>query len=529
FRRSGFGLSREERERVRDIQNRIAELGLEFRRNITSYRDTLFITEDQASGLPRDYLNERRMKDGSYAIDLSYPSYFPFMKVAESDELRRELSYKFLNRARRNNLEILDDIIRERRKLADVLGYSSYAAYRTEDRMAGYPAAVWEFEQDLEQSLQQKASRDYREMLKIKSERTGKPATVIHPWEKWFYENQLLETKYRVDPEEVKNYFEVGRVIEGLFAITQRLFNLDYREVENPSVWHEDVRMYEVRDRGTQELIGRFYLDLFPRPDKYQHAAAFSVVIGKKLPEGYQIPSYALVCNFPRPGAEQPSLLPHEDVETFFHEFGHLLHGIVTRSPLMSYAGTAVPRDFVEAPSQMLENWVWHKESLSLFARHYETGEAIPEDLVDRMLAARNLNSGTKTLQQIFYGVLDFTLHDGFDPDGEKTTTDVLRELQNEITPYPYQEDTHFQAAFGHLYGYGAAYYGYLWSQVYAQDMFSVFEERGILDPETGLRYRRAVLEKGGTEDPLVMVEGFLGREPNNRAFLKSLGLEVSP
>ncbi|MFQ6615545.1 MAG: M3 family metallopeptidase [Fidelibacterota bacterium] len=529
FRRSGFGLSREKRERVKDIQNRIAELGLEFRRNISSYQDTLFITQDQASGLPEDYLNERRIQDGAYAIDLSYPSYFPFMKFADSDSARKELSYRFLNRAREGNLDILDDIIRERRRLADILGYSSYAAYRTEDRMAANPNTVWKFEQDLEQSLQEKAARDFREMLEMKAQLTGRPATVVYPWEKWYYETKLLETKYRVDQEEVKQYFEVSQATKGLFSITQRLFNLDYREVKNPSVWHPDVRMFEVLDRDTQELLGRFYLDLFPRPNKYQHAAAFSVVMGKRLEEGYQLPAYALVCNFPKPTAEQPSLLPHDDVETFFHEFGHLLHGILTRSPLLSYSGTSVPRDFVEAPSQMLENWVWNEESLSLFARHYETGEVIPENLVDRMLAAKNLNSGTKSLQQVFYGVLDFTLHDGFDPDGEKTTTDIVRELQNEITPYPYQDDTHFQGAFGHLYGYAAAYYGYLWSQVYAQDMFSIFEENGILDPETGFKYRKAILEKGGTEDPLVMVKDFLGREPNNRAFLRSLGLEVTP
>ncbi|MFQ6674570.1 MAG: M3 family metallopeptidase [Fidelibacterota bacterium] len=199
----------------------------------------------------------------------------------------------------------------------------------------------------------------------------------------------------------------------------------------------------------------------------------------------------------------------------------------MTKSALMTYAGTGVARDFVEAPSQMLENWVWNKESLSLFAKHYKTGEVIPGELVDRMLAAKNLDSGTKTLQQVFYGMFDFTLHDGFDPDGEETTTDVLRKLQNEITPYPYQEDTHFQAAFGHLYGYAAGYYGYLWSLVYAQDMFSTFEKNGILDPETGIRYRTLILEKGGTEDPLELVREFLGREPNNEAFLKNLGLEV--
>ena len=242
---------------------------------------------------------------------------------------------------------------------------------------------------------------------------------------------------------------------------------------------------------------------------------------------GYTKPATALVCNFPKPTEYQPSLLTHDDVETYFHEFGHLVHGVLTLSPLMYYAGTAVARDFVEAPSQMLENWVWEKESLALFAKHYKTNEVIPDELLDKMFAAKNVNSGTKALQQIYYGVLDFTLHSDFDPDGDKTTTDIVASLQNEITLYPYQEGTHKEASFGHLNGYGAAYYGYKWSEVYAQDMFSIFEEKGVMNKEQGMRYRKIILEKGGTEDPLSLVKEFLGREPNSNAFLRNMGLNI--
>ena len=265
---------------------------------------------------------------------------------------------------------------------------------------------------------------------------------------------------------------------------------------------------------------------MFPRANKYGHAAAFSVTMGKMTDAGYTKPTTALVCNFPKPTEFQPSLLTHDNVETYFHEFGHLVHGVLTKSPLMNYAGTSVARDFVEAPSQMLENWVWQKESLSLFAKHYNTGEVIPDELLNKMLAAKNVNSGTKALQQVFYGVLDFTLHDGFDPDGSQTITEVVSFLQNDITFYPYQEGTHMEAAFGHLNGYGAAYYGYKWSEVYAQDMFSVFEKEGIMNEEEGLRYRRIILEKGGTEEPISLVREFLGRESNSSAFLRSMGLE---
>lgn len=525
FNRSGFGLNKEKREFVRGIKNRLANIGLEFRRNISSYQDTLFISEEESAGLTETFKKERLQKDGTYAIDMSYPSYFTFMKYAESNNSRKALYYKFLNRASKKNIEVLDDMLRYRKKLADILGYDTFAEYRTEILMAKNPERVWNFENELKESLYEKAVQEYAAMLEIKSAITGEPAEVIFPYEKRYYQNKLLEEEYQVDEEEVKSYFELNNVINGLFTITQQLFNITYCEVDSPSVWHKDVRMFEVFDDETDELIGRFYLDLFPRPNKYHHAAAFSVVIGKMLPQGYQKPVYTLVCNFPKPTQDQPSLLTHDNVETFFHEFGHLLHGLLTKSELIKYAGTGVVQDFVEAPSQMLENWVWNKESLSLFAIHYETGEVIPEELVDKMLAAKNLNSALNTLQQVFYGVLDFTLHDGYNPDGEITTTDILRELQNEITFYPYQEGTYFQTNFGHLKGYAAAYYGYLWSEVYAQDMFSVFEARGILDSDTGMLFRKIILEKGGTEDPFVLVSQFLGREPNNRAFLKSLGL----
>ena len=202
-----------------------------------------------------------------------------------------------------------------------------------------------------------------------------------------------------------------------------------------------------------------------------------------------------------------------------------MVHGVLTTSLLVSYAGTSGARDFVEAPSQMLENWVWQKESLGLFAKHYKTGDIIPGQLVDKMLAAKNINSGTKGLQQVFYGILDFTLNDGYDPDGKQTSTELVKQLQNEVTLYPYQKGTNQQASFGHLNGYGAAYYGYKWSEVYAHDMFSIFKKKGIMDPDTGLRYRKIILEKGGTADPLDLVKEFLGRDPNSEAFLRSMGI----
>jgi len=525
YKRIGFTLSKDEREKVKTVLDVLTDLGLEFDKNIRAAQDTLFLDTIDLAGLPDNYKKERLQNNGKYAIDMTYPSYVPFMDQAESDEAREALRYKFNNRARAENIGVLNDILRNRMKLVKLLGYNSYAEYRTEDRMARNPKNVWDFENALKQQLRGKAENDVAEMLTIKSVRLGKNTKTIHPWEAGFYENQVKLKKYNLDREEVRQYFEFNNVTEGLFTIYQRLFNVRFEKVQNPSVWHEDVQMFSIYDKTTSALIGNFYLDMFPRANKYGHAAAFSVVMGKMTENGYQKPATALVCNFPKPTDFQPSLLTHENVETYFHEFGHLVHGVLTTSQLISYAGTSVARDFVEAPSQMLENWVWQKESLSLFAKHYETGEVIPEELLEKMIAAKNINSGTKALQQIFYGIYDFTLNDGFDPDGNKSTTDLIKELKNEITFYPYQEGTHQQASFGHLNGYGAAYYGYKWSEVYAQDMFSVFEANGILNPDIGLKYRRIILEKGGTVDPYELVKEFLGREPNSEAFLRSMGI----
>ncbi|MCH7613006.1 MAG: Zn-dependent oligopeptidase [Candidatus Marinimicrobia bacterium] len=526
YKRSGFGLPKEKREKVKEIFNELADFGLAFRKNISDFSDTLFVTEEEIKGLPENYKKERLQENGSYAIDMSYPSYRPFMKYSESDETRKNLKFKYNNRAVETNLDVLNNIIRKRRELVEVLGYETYAEYRTEDRMAKNPQNVWDFENDLKNKLRAKGEMDVAEMLAIKSKRIGQKAITIQSWEAGFYENLVLKEKFDLDPEEVRQYFEFNNVTDGLFIVYQKLFNITFKQVENPSVWHEDVLMYEVYDNVIGELIGRFYLDMFPRANKYGHAAAFSVTMGKMTGEGYTKPTTALVCNFPKPTEYQPSLLTHDNVNTYFHEFGHLVHGVLTKSALMGYAGTSVARDFVEAPSQMLENWVWQKESLALFAKHFETGAIIPDELLDKMLAAKNVNSGTKALQQVYYGILDFTLHDGFNPDGDQTTTDIVSKLQNEITLYPYQEGTHMEAAFGHLQGYGAAYYGYKWSEVYAQDMFSIFEEIGIMNEELGMRYRKIILEKGGTEDPLSLVKEFLGREPNSDAFLRSMGLE---
>ena len=526
FERNGFALTEEKRDELKVLNDKISDLSLSFQKNIAEVDNHLILGEKDVEGLPEDYIKTRKTDDGNYKIDLSYPSYLPFMKYSKSDDARRNLYKMFRNRAAEDNLEVLTKVLSLRKQMAELLGYSTYAEYRVEDRMAKSPQNVWDFENDLIDKVKEKAVLDYAELLTIKRSYVSDDSVdVIQPWESSFYNNILLKEKYDLDQTLVKEYFPTDEVINGLFSIAQHLFQVDFEEVKNASVWQEDVRLFNVKQDG--KVISRFYIDLYPRPNKYSHAACFPMVAGKSTGEGYQMPTATLVCNFPEPTEDLPSLLSHNQVKTFFHEFGHVLHNVLTKVELSSFSGTSVSRDFVEAPSQIFENWTWNYESLSLFAKHYKTGEVLPLDLYDKMIDAKNVGTGLATLQQIYYGMIDFTLHDKYDPTGAESTTDVLRNLQTEITLYPFLEGTHMQASFGHLMGYAAGYYGYLWSKVYAQDMFSVFEKNGVMDQATGLKYRDIILSSGGSRDELEMVVEFLNREPNQDAFLRSLGLEV--
>ncbi len=524
FERNGFALPKAKRDELKVIQDKLSDLGIQFDSNISSHKDFLMATEKEIDGLPDDYKEEHRQDDGTYKIGLAYPSYVPFMKYSKSDKARKILAEKYKNIAADKNLKILKLILIEREKMASLLGYKTYAEYRTENRMAKNPKNVWDFENRLKEKVKEKAEQDYQELLEIKRKyKNDTTIRAIESWEAAFYNNLLLEEKYELDNQKLKAYFDLNQVIKGLFSIAQHLYDVEFKEIENPSVWHDDVRFFEVEEKG--KLIARFYLDLFPRPDKYNHAACFGMIPGKQMENDYQIPTASLVCNFPKPVKDKPALMLHGDVETFFHEFGHLMHDLLTRAELSAQAGTSVARDFVEMPSQIFEHWAWDYEALKQFSMHYKTGEVLPKSLHKKMLDAKNVGSGLHVLQQIFYGTLDLTFHDKYNPKGNKSTTELVKELQNEITLYKYQENTHFEAGFGHLNGYAAGYYSYLWALVFAEDMFSVFLENGIMDKKTGLKLRKIVLERGSTIDEMDIVREFLGREPNEEAFLKSIGL----
>ena len=524
FELNGFALSAEDRDKLKTLKTELNEISNTFNVNIAQYQDFLYLDEADMEGLPEDYKKARLQEDGKYKIGLSYPDIGPFFKNAKSSDARKQLLFKYSNRASETNKQVLVDMILKRTEIANLLGYDTYAEYALVTKMAKTPETVWDFLNNLQEKVKPKGEADIKELLAYSKEAGIGDGETLLPWDRGYVKDQLLINKYEVDGEAVREYFPMDQVKEGLFSITQSLFNLKYKKVDDASVWHEDVEAYDVYDNA--KLIGRFYLDLHPRPNKYSHAACFPIIIGRNTETVFQRPVSALICNFTAPTADKPSLLTHGEVETFFHEFGHVLHSLLTEAELNLQSGFMVARDFVEAPSQIFENWVWDYESLSMFAKHYETDEVLPKELFDKMLAAKNVMSGRSTLYQIFLSTLDMTLHDGFDLNGDETIAEMRFKLDKKINLLEPMEGTHMETAFGHLNGYGAGYYGYLWSKVFAQDMFSRFEKEGILNKETGMDYRNIILAQGATKDEMEIIEEFLGRPVNQDAFLRSLGLE---
>jgi thimet oligopeptidase len=520
YRRNGFELSKSKREKVQKLQKRMVELGLAFEKNINEWDDGIEVPPDRAGGLNENYLAGLKKKEnGNYWVSLDYPEFYPFMENAQDGELRKELTKKAWNQAYPDNVKILEEGIKTRDQIAKTLGYKSWAAYVVEVRMAKTPEAVTAFLDDLKVKVQPKLDADLAKLKErfLANEKDGS----LDYWDWRYYHTQLMKNEYHVDPAKVAEYLPLERVTEGLFKITQETFGLKYVEVKGADVWDPDVKLYEIHDAKTGEFLAHFYVDLFPRDNKYSHAAAFPLRGGGMFDGKRQTPVSAIVANFTKPTADTPSLLTHDEVETFFHEFGHILHQTLTRAELPRFAGSSTERDFVEAPSQNLEHWVWEPTVLDLFAAHYKTGEKMPRELIDGMVAAKHLDSGIVALRQVFYASIDMAYHG---PGEKKNTTKILNEL-HPICGFPNMKDTHFQSGFGHLFGYDAAYYGYLWSKVYGDDMYTAFKEAGPLSPEVGARYRQEIYEKGGTLDGMDLVRNFLGREPNNRAFLEDLGL----
>jgi thimet oligopeptidase len=528
FELNGLSLPNEKREQVIALKQRIADLGTRFDTNLNEAQDSLLLTKEELSGMPETFISRLdKAADGRYKVTVSYPDFYPFMQNSTNAAARKALEMKFSNRAADKNLALLKEALGLRQQLAEVMGYKTYAEYATVDRMAKNPEAVMTFLDGLAAKLRPYRDSDIATLSSLKKESEGASAGTVTISDWRFYDNQLKKTKYSIDNEEIRQYFPLDVVTNGLMSTYQKLFDVKFEELKPATAWHEDVQLFKVSDAKSGKLIGHFYLDLFPRPNKYGHAAAWSLVKGAKLEDGsYRTPVSAMVCNFTKPTATDPSLLGHDEVETYFHEFGHVMHNLLTQAPYSYFSGTSVYRDFVEAPSQMLENWVWDADVLQTLSGHYkDNSKKLPKDLLGRMIAAKNLDNGLKYSRQVFFALTDMKYH----TQPTANTTEVWHQGMRDIFGIPASEGTHEEATFGHLFGYEAGYYSYLWAEVFAADMFSRFSKEGVMSPATGRAYRDLILAPGGTKEPMVMLKEFLGREPNQEAFLQQIGLTGPP
>jgi thimet oligopeptidase len=440
--------------------------------------------------------------------------YLPFMTYARSGQAREALWRAHRQRACPANLEVLSTLLARRAELAALLGHASWAAFATEDKMIGSERAAAEFIEKIAALSSDRMAREHAQLLGRK--RLDEPgAARVEPWDSAFLQERVKAERHGFDAQSVRPYFEYRRVRDGVLAVTAALFGLRYVEVEGAPGWHAEVESYEVVDVADGRPLGRIHLDMHPREGKYRHFAQFTLASGQA---GVRLPEGVLVCNFPRPGPEAPALLEHGEVRTLFHEFGHLLHHVLGgQTRYASHAGVATEWDFVEAPSQMLEEWVWDPGVLASFARHVETGEAIPAELVARMRAADEYGKGLQVRQQMFYAALSLELHRR--PTAGLDTTAVAAELVARYTPFRHVEGSFMQASFGHLDGYSALYYTYMWSLVIAKDLVSAFRAGGLMDPATAARYRRTILAPGGSQPAAALVQDFLGRPSGFEAY----------
>lgn len=527
YRRMGFDLPIEKQKRLKVLLKKTSTLSIKFRKNINDYQDYILCTEEEMKGLSSRFIvSLPKHSDGRYIVSLQYPHFFPFMAEAVSEKKRKELAEKNLKKGGVKNLVIIEELASLRHEIATILGYKHHADFRVENRMAKTAKVVDEFQNSLLKTLAPLAKKNIQDL-------TGYAKTLgikkMQHYDISYVATSLKKKLYDLDPETVRSYFPLPHVQQELFALCENLFSITIKEVSQV-LWHKDVRLFQIQDSSIENkgaLIGYFTLDLFPREGKYAHACMVDVIVshehGYKTDE-YVAPLASMLCNFPTPTKKVPSLLSIGDVETFFHEFGHLLHMTLSKARLESQAGANVAWDFVETPSQIMENWVWDAEVLKKLSKHYETGKAMDNAMVERIIKGKTFQNAYFYTRQLIQGKLDMDLHTGKVKDARTAYIKMNKQYFNIELP---EKVTLFPAGFGHLVGYDAGYYSYLWALVYACDAYESFKTKGNKDvmtnSEVGMRWRKEVLEKGSSEDEMKLIKNFLGRAPSNKAFLKEV------
>ncbi len=533
YRRAGLTLPPNERALVEKLRKELAQLETDFQSNIVAVKAPVTFTKAELAGVPESLLGLPGLKTGedSYTLLANVTFHYNTLEqTANKEETRKHFYEVRFNLARDKNVPVLNNILAHRNEIALKLGYKSWDDFQTEIRMAKTGAAAKTFINDLIAGIQPKFDAEVAELRKLKVAKAKDQNAQINIWDWRYFENELKKEKYTVDTEALRVYFPFQQTLDGMFRIYQNIFGLKFTRIEAPQKWVDDLQLYVVSDAASGQPLGLFYLDMFPRDGKFNHFAEFGIIPGKVLPNGKdQRPTVALLCNFPPPGKDKPSLLSHADVETLFHEFGHALHAIVTTAKFERFSGTNVPADFVEAPSQMLQNWVWNKQVLDTFAADYrDPSKKIPAETIAKMKEAKLATVAVNYRRQFAFADIDLTLHD-VHPEGQPYDCVAMSNPILEKVFLPIDPKTAFVAYFGHLVGYDGGYYGYAWADAIAADMATVFEKapQGFLDKTAGMKLRKEIYAPGGSRDIDVSIHNFLGRDRSIQPFLKSLGIKT--
>jgi len=509
YHRSGVDRDDATRAKIRQLQDELVKIGQEFEQNIPADVRKLQLDPSQLDGLPDDYKQSHKPDaSGKVTLKTDNTDYIPFREYGTNEAAQKAFYELYTHRAYPKNIEVLSRLLQKRYELATLLGYSDWAAYATEDKMVGTKQNAADFIEKITAASKAGAQRDYDQLLAYRRKQEPN-ATTVDIWNYHHFLHEATIEKYGYDSQSVRPYFEYSRVLQGILDLTSHMYGITYKRVTTAQVWHPDVAVYDVFDGS--RLLGRIYFDMFPRENKYKHYATFSLSTGK---EGFRVPEYVLVCNFPQ-ATDGPGLMERDDVIVFFHEYGHLLHGIFRGSS--KWPTGDLENDFIEAPSQMFEEWAKDPAILQTFARHYKTNEPIPAELAKKAEAADEFGRALGVRMQMFYAAISLNFYN-HNPQGLDTTK-LVGELQERYTPFKYVPDTHMQAAFDHLNGYSAAYYTYMWSLVIAKDMYTEFKEDGLANPAVAKKYRDSILGPSGTKPAAGLVSDFLGRPYSFKAY----------
>ncbi len=541
FHLSGVDLPPEKKQRFKEISSELSRLTSRYEENLLDATNawSKLVTEEQAlAGLPQSALDLARQAaaqkgEQGWLLNLEFPSYLPVLTYCDNRELRREMYQAYATRAsdrgphagQWDNGELMEQILRLRHEAAQLLGFENYAERSLARKMAPSTEAVTAFLHDLAGRSHPQAVAERTELEQYAAEQHGHHD--LQAWDIGYYSEKLRQERYHITQEELKPYFPESRVVPGLFTVVAKLFGVSIREIEGVDRWHPDVRFFEIRDHEG-EVRGQFYLDLYARSKKRGGAWMDDCISRLFTPELDQIPVAFLTCNFSPPVGDRPALFTHDEVQTLFHEFGHGLHHLLTRIDYPSVSGIhGVAWDAVELPSQFLENWCWEREALDLISGHWESGAPIPEELFRRMTAARNFQSAMQMVRQLEFALFDFRIHREYDPEKGGRIYEILEQVREQVAVIRPPEFNRFAHGFSHIFagGYAAGYYSYKWAEVLSADAFSLFEEKGIFDPETGNSFLHNILEQGGSRDAMELFVAFRGREPQIDALLRHSGI----